>query len=224
MRHACAVQSRAQGEGRGRGLQAAQEPREASREPVLPSQPTACDSETFHRRRPCLPTRLPACSSHPKVAKIAFTGSVGTGRRVYAAAAGNLRPATMELGGKSGEALARRSTARRRARRQLLLPPPTPLSCAGVPAGLLCIPPPPLPPPPAPPLLPLAALIVFEDADVDKAVEWAMFGVFWTCGQVGAHRSWAHVGSSSCSCSCSSGFCCLAPCCLAPSLPWSLHV
>jgi hypothetical protein len=37
------------------------------------------------------------------VAKIAFTGSVGTGRQVYAAAASNLRPATMELGGKSGE-------------------------------------------------------------------------------------------------------------------------
>ena len=43
------------------------------------------------------------CSSHPGVAKVAFTGSVATGRRVYAAAAGNLRPATMELGGKSGE-------------------------------------------------------------------------------------------------------------------------
>jgi betaine-aldehyde dehydrogenase len=41
-------------------------------------------------------------SSHPRVAKVAFTGSVATGRRVYLAAAGNLRPATMELGGKSG--------------------------------------------------------------------------------------------------------------------------
>jgi len=29
-----------------------------------------------------------------------------------------------------------------------------------------------------------SALIVFEDADVDKAVEWCMFGVFWTCGQI----------------------------------------
>lgn len=28
------------------------------------------------------------------------------------------------------------------------------------------------------------ALLVFDDADVDKAVEWAMFGVFWTCGQI----------------------------------------
>ncbi len=41
-------------------------------------------------------------SSHPAIAKVAFTGSTVTGRRVYAAAAGNLRPATMELGGKSG--------------------------------------------------------------------------------------------------------------------------
>lgn len=68
-------------------------------------------------------------SAHPRVAKVAFTGSTATGKRVYAAAAGNLRPATMELGGKS-------------------------------------------------------ALIVFDDADVDKAVEWCMFGVFWTCGQI----------------------------------------
>ena len=68
-------------------------------------------------------------SSHPGVAKIAFTGSTATGRHVYLAAAQNLRPAVMELGGKS-------------------------------------------------------ALIVFEDADVEKAVEWAMFGVFWTNGQI----------------------------------------
>ena len=27
-------------------------------------------------------------------------------------------------------------------------------------------------------------MLVFEDADVDKAVEWCMFGVFWTCGQI----------------------------------------
>jgi betaine-aldehyde dehydrogenase len=29
-----------------------------------------------------------------------------------------------------------------------------------------------------------SALIVFDDADVDKAVEWAMFGSFWTNGQI----------------------------------------
>lgn len=66
---------------------------------------------------------------HPGCAKIAFTGSTATGRHVALAAAQNLRPATMELGGKS-------------------------------------------------------ALIVFDDADLDKAVEWAMFGAFWTNGQI----------------------------------------
>jgi betaine-aldehyde dehydrogenase len=66
---------------------------------------------------------------HAGCAKIAFTGSTATGRRVALAAAQNLRPATMELGGKS-------------------------------------------------------ALIVFEDADLDKTVEWAMFGAFWTNGQI----------------------------------------
>jgi betaine-aldehyde dehydrogenase len=41
------------------------------------------------------------CSGHPAVAKVAFTGSVATGRRVNLAAAANLRPTSMELGGKS---------------------------------------------------------------------------------------------------------------------------
>ncbi|KAK9865472.1 hypothetical protein WJX84_008164 [Apatococcus fuscideae] len=68
-------------------------------------------------------------SEHPAVAKLAFTGSSVTGRRVALAAAKNLRPATMELGGKS-------------------------------------------------------ALIIFQDAHVNKAVEWAMFGCFWGAGQV----------------------------------------
>jgi betaine-aldehyde dehydrogenase len=27
-------------------------------------------------------------------------------------------------------------------------------------------------------------IIVFDDADVEKAVEWAMFGAFWTNGQI----------------------------------------
>ena len=31
---------------------------------------------------------------------------------------------------------------------------------------------------------PPCALVVFDDADVDKAVEWAMFGCFWTNGQI----------------------------------------
>eukprot|EP00891_Asterochloris_glomerata_P007829 jgi/Astpho2/7829/e_gw1.00117.41.1_t len=68
-------------------------------------------------------------SAHPDIAKVAFTGSGPVGRQVNLAAAHNVKPATLELGGKS-------------------------------------------------------ALIVFDDADIDKAVEWAMFGVFWTCGQI----------------------------------------
>ncbi|GIL90718.1 hypothetical protein Vretifemale_18485 [Volvox reticuliferus] len=51
--------------------------------------------------------------------QVAFTGSAATGRRVSLSAAANLRPASLELGGKS-------------------------------------------------------ALLVFEDADVEKVVEWAM--------------------------------------------------
>lgn len=38
---------------------------------------------------------------HPKVAKIAFTGSDATGRRIYQQAAARMKPVTMELGGKS---------------------------------------------------------------------------------------------------------------------------
>ena len=42
-----------------------------------------------------------ALSTHPGVAKISLTGSVPTGKRVMAAAAGTLKHVTMELGGKS---------------------------------------------------------------------------------------------------------------------------
>ncbi|MDC7258832.1 MULTISPECIES: aldehyde dehydrogenase [unclassified Shinella] len=38
---------------------------------------------------------------HPKVAKVAFTGSDATGKRIYAAAAQTMKHVTMELGGKS---------------------------------------------------------------------------------------------------------------------------
>ena len=80
------------------------------------------------------PPPLHTLNKHKKnqkkgLAKIAFTGSTATGKRVAAAALENLRPATMELGGKS-------------------------------------------------------CLIIFNDADVDKAVEWVMFGAFWTNGQI----------------------------------------
>jgi betaine-aldehyde dehydrogenase len=42
-----------------------------------------------------------ALATHPGVAKISLTGSVPTGKRVMAAAAGTLKHVTMELGGKS---------------------------------------------------------------------------------------------------------------------------
>ncbi len=43
----------------------------------------------------------PALTDSPKVAKIAFTGSDETGRKIYAAAAKTMKHVTMELGGKS---------------------------------------------------------------------------------------------------------------------------
>ncbi|MDP6345994.1 MAG: aldehyde dehydrogenase [Alphaproteobacteria bacterium] len=42
-----------------------------------------------------------ALVSHPKVAKVAFTGGEMTGQKVYQAAAVGLKPVTLELGGKS---------------------------------------------------------------------------------------------------------------------------
>eukprot|EP00246_Nothoceros_aenigmaticus_P015186 TRINITY_DN6199_c0_g1_i1.p1 TRINITY_DN6199_c0_g1~~TRINITY_DN6199_c0_g1_i1.p1 ORF type:complete len:512 (-),score=91.32 TRINITY_DN6199_c0_g1_i1:157-1692(-) len=70
-----------------------------------------------------------ALASHPDVDKLAFTGSTATGRSVATAAAANIKPTTMELGGKS-------------------------------------------------------PILIFDDADLTNAVEWAMFGAFWTNGQI----------------------------------------
>jgi len=66
---------------------------------------------------------------HPDVDKLAFTGSVATGRKVMGAAAQDIKNVSLELGGKS-------------------------------------------------------PFVVFGDADVEAAVEWVMFGVFWNQGQV----------------------------------------
>ncbi|XP_076959562.1 betaine aldehyde dehydrogenase, chloroplastic-like [Bidens hawaiensis] len=68
-------------------------------------------------------------ASHPDVDKIAFTGSSVTGSKVMTAAAQNIKPVTLELGGKS-------------------------------------------------------PIVVFNDVDIDKAVEWTLFGCFWTNGQI----------------------------------------
>ncbi|CAM3819552.1 betaine-aldehyde dehydrogenase [Parendozoicomonas haliclonae] len=40
-------------------------------------------------------------SNHPAIAKVSFTGEVGTGKKVMAASASSLKEVTMELGGKS---------------------------------------------------------------------------------------------------------------------------
>ncbi len=42
-----------------------------------------------------------ALTGHPDIAKVSFTGEVGTGKKVMAASASNLKEVTMELGGKS---------------------------------------------------------------------------------------------------------------------------
>ncbi|MFV3308123.1 aldehyde dehydrogenase family protein [Pseudomonas sp. NY15181] len=68
-------------------------------------------------------------SAHPGVDKLAFTGSVPTGRSIMQAAAQDIKNVSLELGGKS-------------------------------------------------------AFIVFDDADVEAAVEWILFGIFWNQGQV----------------------------------------
>ncbi|WP_298558094.1 betaine-aldehyde dehydrogenase [uncultured Aliiroseovarius sp.] len=70
-----------------------------------------------------------ALVTDPRVAKVSLTGSVPTGRKVYAAAAEGMKHVTMELGGKS-------------------------------------------------------PMIVFDDADVDKAVSGAILGNFYSSGQV----------------------------------------
>ena len=70
-----------------------------------------------------------ALTDHPLVDKLAFTGSVATGRKVMTAAAAGIRTVSLELGGKS-------------------------------------------------------PFIVFDDCDIDKAVEWIVFGIFWNKGEV----------------------------------------
>lgn len=70
-----------------------------------------------------------ALAEHPGIDKLAFTGSVPTGRSVMEAAARDIKTVSLELGGKS-------------------------------------------------------PFIVFDDANVEQAVEWIMFGVFWNQGQV----------------------------------------
>ena len=68
-------------------------------------------------------------TEHPLVDKLAFTGSVATGRKVMIAGAQDIKNVSLELGGKS-------------------------------------------------------PFVIFADSDIDAAVEWIMFGIFWNQGQV----------------------------------------
>jgi len=68
-------------------------------------------------------------AAHPDLPKVAFTGSVPTGRAVMQAGAQAIKNVSLELGGKS-------------------------------------------------------PFIVFDDADLEAAVEWVLFGIFWNQGQV----------------------------------------
>ena len=68
-------------------------------------------------------------AAHPQLRKVAFTGSVPTGRSVMLAGAQEIKVVSLELGGKS-------------------------------------------------------PFLVFDDADIEAAVEWIMFGIFWNQGQV----------------------------------------
>ena len=70
-----------------------------------------------------------ALCAHRGVDKISFTGSLNTGRVIMRECAKDVKPVSLELGGKS-------------------------------------------------------ALVIFDDVDIDKAVEWALFGCFWTNGQI----------------------------------------
>lgn len=68
-------------------------------------------------------------TAHKDVRKLAFTGSVPTGRKIMTAAAADIKSISLELGGKS-------------------------------------------------------PFIIFDDADIDAAVEWTLFGIFWNQGEV----------------------------------------
>lgn len=68
-------------------------------------------------------------AEHPDVDKVAFTGSVPTGRKIMQAAAAEIKNISLELGGKS-------------------------------------------------------PFVIFADSELEAAVEWILFGIFWNQGQV----------------------------------------
>ncbi|SCV02530.1 LAMI_0H00232g1_1 [Lachancea mirantina] len=82
-----------------------------------------------------------ALCTHPKVKKIAFTGSTATGRHIYQSAGANLKKVTLELGGKSPN-------------------------------------------------------VVFADADLPRAVQSVLAGIFYNAGEVCSAGSRAYVHES----------------------------
>ncbi len=82
-----------------------------------------------------------ALSSHPDVDKVAFTGSTSTGKIIMQAASKNLKPVSLELGGKNPN-------------------------------------------------------IVFDDANIENAVNGSMFGIYFGQGQVCASGSRLYVQES----------------------------
>ncbi|SDI98698.1 aldehyde dehydrogenase family protein [Alteribacillus bidgolensis] len=82
-----------------------------------------------------------ALSSHPGIDKIAFTGSTSTGKLIMQAASKNLKPVSLELGGK-------------------------------------------------------APNIIFDDANIENAVNGSMFGIYFAQGQVCASGSRVFVQDS----------------------------
>lgn len=82
-----------------------------------------------------------AITTHPKVKKIAFTGSTATGKHIYQIAAASLKKATLELGGKSPN-------------------------------------------------------IIFADADVKKAVQNIILGIYYNSGEVCCAGSRVYVEES----------------------------
>jgi aldehyde dehydrogenase len=82
-----------------RGAEARRHP-DLHPDPGRPDRRPAAAGRAEHRQRPGREAGMPLATSK-RIAKIAFTGSTATGRVIAQAAANNLIPATLELGGKS---------------------------------------------------------------------------------------------------------------------------
>uniref|UniRef100_A0A804P4N8 Aldehyde dehydrogenase domain-containing protein n=1 Tax=Zea mays TaxID=4577 RepID=A0A804P4N8_MAIZE len=110
-------------------------------------------------------------SAHPDVDKVAFTGSFETGKKIMASAAPMVKPVTLELGGKSPIVVfddvdkvaftGSFETGKKIMASAAPMVKPVTLELGGK-----------------------SPIVVFDDVDIDKAVEWTLFGCFWTNGQI----------------------------------------